>query len=349
MTGFFADPRRRILTILAAAAVLALALAALALMWRAARIAPKYPSHPVIAGFGERLHGVTSIRIESQKNGTVDVAFLPMRGWVLPGNDNFPAAFEVVRRTLNALAAMQSVEPATATPEWFRYLGLDAPPKGAGTRITVRDGKDNVLAALIVGKTADIGDQSGGVGLYVRREGENQGWLAQVPAPLPTSISDWMDKDVIAVDRARIASVEFRPSAGPSFTLMRGANNADFRFKTLPRGRTPVAPYALNLAGAALANFSFEGARPRAELDFAGGAHVIARTFDGLIVAVDVIKDNGEYWARIYANAVPGNAEAGKTARTINARAYGWAYRLPAELGAAFSSTLESLLSPQNG
>jgi hypothetical protein len=345
---YFANARRRNLAVLALSAVLSLVLAAVALEWRAERVSPKNPPHRVFAELEGNLNKAARIRIVSKKDGVIDAAFLPMKGWVLTGRGNYPASFETVRQTLTGLATLETIEPKTANPEWFRYVDLDAPPKGAGVAITVSDAKGKVLAALIVGKSEEIGDPSGAVGLFVRRAGDNRSWLVRSLSDLRTGLSDWMDKKIFDIDRARIAEVSFHPVSGPAFAVRRAsAEAAEFTLDALPQGRSLVSPTAPEEAGAALGGLTFDDAKPHADLDFEDGAHVVARTFDGLIVGLDVVRVGEDYWARIYANAAPGNPDAGKEARAINAKAYDWAFKLPAYKGAQLTTTLESMLKPK--
>jgi hypothetical protein len=346
--AFFAEPRRRNLAILALAAAVSLTLAAAALHTRAAETAPRYPSHPVFDGLEGKLRKAASIRIET-KNGVFDIVFQPTRGWVLPGRNDYPASFETVRQTLYALAYMKTVEPKTARPEWLHYIDLDAPPKGNGALITVKDGDGKPLATLIVGKTGETGDPNGAFGMFVRKPGEAQSWLVSSPYELHTAPGDWMEKTIIDIDRARIAAVSFRPAKGAGFTVRRASPAvADFVLDPLPKGRTLIAPTAPAEAAVGLAGFAIEDARPRTDFDFDNpAAQVVLKTFDGLSVGVDVVKDGGDYWARLYADAAGGNPEAGNEASVINAKAFGWAFKLPAFKGAQLTATLDSLLAPK--
>lgn len=345
MNTFFADARRRTLAILAAAAALALLLAALALHGRNAATSPTDAPHPLLPGFAERLHDVTAIHIESAKHGTVDVAFLPMKGWVLPARDNYPASFDAVRQLLGGLASLETVEPKTARPEWFGFVDLVEPPKGNGARIVVRNAAGLAMADVIVGKTEE--SLSGGAMLYVRKANENQSWLAKMPAPPPLGLDAWMDRDIVSVDRARIARVEFAPASGPAFTLVRDTPQTPaFRFKALPPGREPALE-AIDNAGAGLSAFAFEDVAPRGTFDFSNGARIVTRTFDGLVVAVEAVREGDAVWARLTASAAPGANDAAKEARAINAKVYGWAFRLPEAEASAFTATLESLLAPK--
>jgi hypothetical protein len=344
--SFFTDPRRRNLAILFVLALICTVWAAVALQLRAAEVAPKYKPHEVLPDFAGELNLATRIHIVSNKGGAFDVVFMPQKGWVLPSRDNYPASFEEVRKTLVGLAALETIEPKTARPDWLHDLDLDAPPKGAGTLIQVEDDKGRALASLIVGKSEDIGDLGGATGLFVRKPGDEQSWLAKSVFTPQAQIGDWMNKAVVSVDRSRIAEADFRPASGPSFTLSKAKeSDSDFALAAVPRGRQVGDPGTLDAAAGALADFSFDDVRPSSDFDFDHGAsRLITKTFDGLIVSVDVLKQGDDFWARVFADSEPGKPDAGKEASEINAHAGGWAFKLPAYQGAEFVTSLDSLL-----
>jgi hypothetical protein len=346
--NFFSDPRRRNLAILFVLALACTVWAAIALEVRAAEVAPKYPPHEVLPGFADELNLATRIHIVSKKGGAFDVIFLPQKGWVLPARSDYPAAFEEVRKTLVGLAALETIEPKTARPDWLHDIDLDAPPKGNGTLIEVSDDKGRALASLIVGKSEDIGDIGGATGLFVRKPGQDQSWLAKSVFTPQAEISDWMNKAVVNIDRSRIAEADFRPASGPSFTLARTKqSDIDFALSPVPRGRQPTDPGTLDAAAGALADFTFDDVRPSSDFDFDHGAtRLVSKTFDGLIVSVDVLKQGDDTWARLFADSEPGKPDAGKEVSEINAHAGGWAFKLPAYQGAEFMTSLDSLLKP---
>lgn len=348
MNFLFSDPRRRTLAALAGLALLSLILAVLALYARADLVAPKYPPHAFLPGFADKLHQVAQIRIESKKDGVVEIAFKPMTGWVLPGRDNYPASFDTVRKVLMSLATLQTIEPKTARPEWYGYVDLDAPPKGEGVSIVVSDDNGRILASLIVGRSEDIGDPNGAVGLFVRNIRDPQSWLVRSPSDLHIARPDWMERKIVDIDRARITMTAFRPLAGASFALSRAREtDADFKLAATSRKGAVADPALIDEAGAALAGLSFDDVRPLEASDFDDkSARVVTETFDGLIVGVDVVHEGRDYWARIAASAAPGRLEAAKEARSINGQASGWAFKIDPAKGAAFTTTLDSLAKP---
>ncbi len=344
------DPRRRNIAFLAATALFAVALAVLGLAHQAALTAHREAPRLFFPDLAQQANRVAHIRIRSGK-GTVDIVFKPEKAWVVATHDDYPASHEEVRETIVGLAELTTLERKTARPDWLSYVDLISPAHGGnGREITLMDDKGAVLASLIAGKTADIGDPSGAIGLFVRRPGETQSWLVRSVFEPKSDPTDWLDKEVMTIDRARIAQTDVDPISGPYYMVRRDKpSDADFELAELPKGRELAYEGALDGIAAAVVDFSFDDVRPAKDFDFSDPARttrVVTKTFDGLTVTVNVIQPGQEYWASISAEGA--GADAQREARDINGRASGWAYKLPAYKGQQFMTTLESLLKPKN-
>ena len=345
--ALLADPRRRNLAILGAAALISLLLALLAVWQQSNDSNNPTATTEFIPGFAKQVRNAAHLHIVS-KSGAFDVVFVPEKGWVLPQRGNYPASFDLVQRTLVGLAALQTIEAKTARPEWFHFVGLDMPPKGDGTLITVTDDKGKELASLIAGKSEDIGDPSGAVGLFVRHPSENQSWLARSVFEPRKALTDWLDKTVLDVDRSRVRAVDVTPANNsPVFSVQRmQPSEPDFKLVQLPAGQKLPDPTATEGPASVLTAFGFDDVQPASNLDFtgAGVAHVTVWTFDGLKVTVNVLKTGADYWATIAAGVDAAKPDApAKEAATINALAAGWAYKHPAFKCQLYLTTLDSL------
>jgi hypothetical protein len=343
------DPRRRNLAILAIAAVLSTLFAILALWIEARETARHYQPETMFPELAHHAGDVTHIHIAS-KNGIVDLALNPSKGWTITNHDGYPAAYDQVHQTVVGIAALLTVEPKTARADWLHYLGLDAPPRGDGVEYTLSDEKGDTLASLIVGKTTDIGDPSGAVGLYVRKPDSDQSWLARSVVEPKSNIGDWFDKNVLSVDRTRIQETDVDPAGSASYSVRREKqDDPSFLLTELPKGREPAEGAAEGI-GAAIVSFTFDDVRPAKDFDFSDPSHttrVVTKTFDGLTVTVQVVQVGKDYWATISAEG--GKPDAQKEAREIDAHAFGWAYKLPPYKGQQFMTTLDSLLKPLGG
>ncbi len=347
-SGILTDPRRRNLLILGAVTLVAVLLA-MGAIWQQANLGRSaYAPEQFFPGLARQVRNAATIHIASKAGAAFDIVFIPDKGWVLPARSDFPASFDLVRRTLVGLAALQTIEPKTARADWLHYLGLDAPPKGDGIEITVRDDKKQVLASLIAGKSEDIGDATGATGLFVRRPDEMQSWLTRSVLDPRAALSDWLDKTVMDVDRARIQEVDVDPAGSASFTVRREKpSDPDFTLFPMPAGKVLSDPTAPDGVAAAITSFGFDDVRPAKDLDFGNQnmtARVVTKTFDGLQVTVNVQRQGADYWATVSAEAMNPRSPALVEATAINAHASGWAYKLPAYKGQLFMTTLDSLL-----
>jgi len=342
------DPRRRNLVVLAAIAAVMVVLAVLALIHQSGEFAPHYTGHSFLPGLASEVREAARIELKA-KSGTVDVEFKPDRGWIVASHDDYPASFEKVHETLVGLAALQTIQPKTARADWLHYLNLTPPPQGDGIAITVADGHGRTLASIITGKTEDIGDPSGAVGLFVRRRNSNQSWLVRSVFTPKTAPADWLDKQVIDVDTGKIQQADINPITGSSYELRRDKpTDPDLKLVNLPQGREISYPGAADGIAGTISNFTFDDVKPARDFDFSDGhsTRLVARTFDGLIVTVQAIKQGQDFWATVSADAAPGKPAAQRQARAIDSRASGWAYKLPPYKGQQMMTTLDSLLKP---
>jgi hypothetical protein len=347
----FADPRRRNLAIFAGVALVCALLALLGLHKRASVAAPKYAQTEFLPGFAAHVHEAARIQIVSKKNGTFDVAFKPNKGWVLPQKNDYPASFEEVNKTLVSLAALETIEPKTSRADWLHYIGLDDPAHGGdGVAITVSDDRGKVLASIVMGKTADIGDTSGATGLFVRKPGDAQSWLVRAQYVPQSDQTDWIDKNILDIDRTRIQSATVDLPDGKSFELRREKRtDSAFTLAAIPPGREMGDASSADGLATAITGLSFDDIKPEKDVDFSNPTKVVTRTFDGLVVTTAIVHTGSEYWAEFAAMAAVNAPDIGKQARIINARVTGWAYKLPDYKGAQFVTPLENLLKPKDG
>jgi hypothetical protein len=344
------DPRRRNLAILAVIAVVTSLLAVVTLIEQSRETAPRYREETLFPGLAAHAGEVTRIRIASKK-GEVDLA-LKRAGWVMTNHDDYPATWDQVHQTVVALAALLTLEPTTARADWLHYIGLDAPPQGDGVLISLSDENGKTLASLIVGKSQDIGDPSGAVGLFVRNPDSTQSWLVRSPFEFKSDPEDWFDKDVMTIDRARIQETDVDPASGTSYTVRREKpDDASFKLLDVPKGRDAADGAADGIA-TAVVGFTFDDVRPAKNFDFSDPTHtsrVITKTFDGLTITLEVIQQGPDYWATVSAEGAAGKPDAQKEARDIDAKSFGWAYKLPAYKGQQLMTTQENLLKPVGG
>ena len=188
------------------------------------------------------------------------------------------------------------------------------------------------------------------LGLFVRKPNETQSWLVRAEYQPHSDQTDWIDKNIVDVDRSRIQSTTVDLPDDKSFEVRR-EKPADTAFKlaVVPAGREMGDSATADGLATAITGLSFDDIKPAKEIDLSTATQVVTKTFDGLSITASVVHIGPEYWAEFGAMSMVNNPEIGKQARSINARVNGWAYKLPDYKGAQFMTPLESLLKPKDG
>ncbi len=159
--------------------------------------------------------------------------------WRIPSKDNYPA--DAKDRLGKAAASVQTIERTVIVShreEEHVKLGVvdpqaDEGAEGVGTRITIRDAGERVLADLIVGKEVE-----GKEGFrYVRRPDEKRTYAAKVALDVSTKFSDWIDTDVLELDVATVTSITVDKYQVDEAMLRKGAIRI-LPGETLTLGRT---------------------------------------------------------------------------------------------------------------
>lgn len=132
--------------------------------------------------------------------------------WILSSHSGYPA---------NAQNRMVEVVSALSGLEVLRVVGEDAAtrarcgvldpedaqnaePKEAGSRIVIRNQKDQLLFDLILGQETEEGSGK----FYVRRAGQNPVYVVEMdPSRLSTKFLDWIETDLMKVQPSDIASL----------------------------------------------------------------------------------------------------------------------------------------------
>jgi hypothetical protein len=281
---------------IAATGLVLLAAGSIALITDAGRGARPDVSGPVLAGWSEVAADAAVIEII-----TPDSQFRLERGetgWTMPSRGHYPVRAEYLAELDSGLAALRYAAALTRDPARFDRLGVDDPTEGgAGTRLTITDARENVLATLI------IGNERGEDGVYLRTADAPRAFAAQGRLPDIADPGRWLGLDFFNVDPARIARAFVVPESGPAYILERDAPAS--------RNFTLVSPRTWQLITAGAANgVASAGARVRfrdvgARGDEAGRPIALHRatTFDGLSYEYRFYRVDGVIRAHIAVDA----------------------------------------------
>lgn len=340
------ENRRRNLGILGGSALVIAALAGFALNQRARDTGPSFEPQPVVPGLADVVNNIGEVMVETR-----DEAFHARRteggDWVVVERNNFPANIAMVRSAAVGMSELQTLEPRTAQPELLGRLGLIAPEDdGEAIRVVLRNRESETIGDILIGNNQGIADPEGLNRFYVRRTGENQSWLARGSMTVQPEISQWLDKNVIDIDREQIRSTRFTSAEGAAFTLSRETEEEpDYALDTLPEGRELSFPGVTYGPATAISNFTFEDVRLVSEIDFSDAVEIVTETFGGVQIITRIAQEADTAWASLAALS-DGEAEQQQQADFINLAGHGWAFQLPAFTAQSFLTTRDSLLAP---
>jgi len=290
----------------------------------------------VFPGLIDRVNDVASMIVEIP-GGRLTIEH-GKDGWTAKEADDYPARAMKVRQVILALAQLKLLEPKTRNKDKFAKLELQDPgAKDANSkRVRLLDRAGKTMAEVILGRRRQTlpGTTLGGV--YLRRPGDDQTWLAAGGPDVTDERRDWLERKIIDVDAARVKKVVIRHPDGETVTASKPTPEAaDFVLENIPAGKKLISQAGVNYIGGGLSGVLLDDVRKSAD-SFDAQATVTADivTFDGLTVQVLVSKRDGKQWIRLDASAA--NPEAknkdGKSvadeAKEIVARTAGWTYRV---------------------
>ena len=266
--------------------------------------------------------------------------------WRVEEKSGYPADPTKVHQVLLGLAELRYVEAKTRKPEFYPRLEVeDAGQKGAkSTLVTASDEKGGLLGEILAGKRR-VDQLGGGVdGIYLRKPGEAQSWLARGTLDLAGDTLGWLDRKVIDLPQEKVKEAVLIQPDGSKLDIARDKPEDPLALKgsataTL-KSDTAASEPANALAGVELADV-----RPAAEVTFPkeGIAHAEYTSFDGLTIKVALVEQDGKSWARFEAS---GAGDGEKAAAELNAKLSPWVYALPDYKAKALKTKLAELVAP---
>ncbi|HUD50119.1 hypothetical protein [Parvibaculum sp.] len=347
----------RNLAILAFATAIAVVAATVAVVTMERGVSVKFTPEPLFPGLetkldqvgrityslGRGLHGVDKITLNRGADGQ----------WTVAERQNYPAKQDLVQKALIGISELMLYEPRTARPEWHRNLGLLAPEDlGSATRIQLFDKAGKPMASFLAGKVPDETSAARGQGMiYLRRDGDNQTWLARGRFPLFQAAQDWLDARFLDLKRDEIKRVTLWAGTDHPVVMDRtSADQNDFTLENIPKGRVTRGAPVVNGTATSVVDLNFDDAVPVGSLEFpATSPNVIVETFDGLRVTLTLTGGGGALWAKVMADTDPVSAAGGDTkaagekAKMLNDRLTKWAYKLPQQAGNQLTQSVDLL------
>jgi hypothetical protein len=338
--------QRRGLILLMSATVVMVVLAAVALATGGTSGSQAGSDERAVPALAARLGDVASVEI--QRAG-LDLTFVrDGDNWVTVQKSNYPADAAKVRRAVLALADMNLVEPKTREPALYPRLQVEDPGKGKSTLVTIKDKSGSDLARLIIGKHSYDRLGQGNDGVYLRKPGDPQSWLARGALDFTDETPTWLARHIVDIPDSRIAVVALTQPDGAALTLSRANAQAKFALANPPKDAKYKSDTALGEPAMALETLDLDDVQPAAKLPVPNKGVTTASytTFDGLTVTVKSFRHDNKDWVVL---AATGTGKAADEAKKLDGRVGHWVYAIPSYKAKMIETKLADLLEPPKG
>ena len=268
--------------------------------------------------------------------------------WLVAEKGSYPANAAKISQIVRAMADLTLVEPKTQNPDFYPRLEVEDPGNGKSTVVAVKDKSGRDLAQAIVGKRRYDRLGAGNDGVYLRKPGEAQSWLARGTLDPSGDAASWLDRQIIDISEKKIAKVTLTQADGSKLVISRSAPEAKFAVEDAPADAKFKGETATSGPATALETLDLDDVKPAGELPVPDKNVVTASfaTFDGLTVDLRLMERDKTDWIAISA-AGSGSAEA--NAKKIEDRVSHWTYAIPAYKANLLKTKLADLVEPAKG
>jgi Domain of unknown function (DUF4340) len=335
--------QQRSLVLLASATAILVALAIVTLTTGdhgVSRAAPNVRAFPALAG---KLADVASVTVS--RDGTPMSFLREGDSWLVKEKGNYPANAGKVGQIVRAMADLTLVEPKTQKAELYPRLELEDPGKGNSALVTIKDKSGGAMAEAIVGKRRYDRLGGGNDGVYIRKPGDAQAWLARGSLDPSGDPPTWLDRQIVDISEKKIAKVTLTQADGAKLVISRAAPDAKFAVEDAPADTKFKSETTVSGPATALETLDLEDVKPAGEIPVPDKDVVLASftTFEGLTVEVRLLEHDKADWIAISATG-SGAAEVG--AKKLDDKISRWTYEIPADKANLLKTKLADLIEP---
>ena len=336
--------RSLILLASATAVLVAIAIVVLASGDRGvSRAAPGQPAFPTL---GAKLGDVASVAVT--RNGTTMTVIRDGDSWLIVEKGNYPANAAKISQIVRAMADLTLVEPKTQNPDLYPRLEVEDPGSGKSALVAIKDKSGGDLAQAIVGKRRYDRLGAGNDGVYLRKPGEAQTWLARGTLDPSGDSASWLDRRIIDISDKKIAKVTLTQPDGSKLVISRAAPDASFAVEDAPADTKFKSESTIGGPAAALETLDLDDVKPAGEMSVPDKDVVTASftTFDGLTLDLRLMERDKSNWIAVSAT---GSGPAEAEAKKIEDKVSHWTYAIPAYKANLLKTKLADLVEPPKG
>jgi uncharacterized protein DUF4340 len=263
--------------------------------------------------------------------------------WLIDEFDAYPALPEKVKSAVLGAADLKINAAKTTLPRLYHRLGVEGPEVEDTTSLlmTLKDGENNTLIDVIVGKPRRSSASQSSPGLYVRNSDSEQSYLVNGVMDISAVKTDWIERTLFDVPAEAIKSVRIDHADGDTFTLVKSEKGQEqFELQNLPYGKKLASELIIKRFGSILQDMQISGARSQERLEAQGDkiqAQIV--TFEGIIANITTFLNDDIPYASFefrYDDALlleendKDKTEGVKAfIRNLNARTLNWWFEIP--------------------
>ena len=338
--------QKRSLTLLAAAALVLVVLAIVVLAAGDRGISRAAPGERAFPSLAAKLGEVTSVTVS--RNGSTTTFIRDGDSWLAAEKGNYPANAGKISQIVLSMADLTLVEPKTQKADLYPRLEVEDPGKGKSALVSIKDKSGAPIAELIVGKRRYDRLGSGNDGVYLRKPGDAQAWLARGSLDPSGEPSSWLDRHILDISEKQVAKVELAQTDGTKLVISRASPEAKFAVEGAPADAKFKSETTTSGPAMALETLDLDDVKPATELTVPEKDVVTAAftTFDGLTVVVRLLERDKTNWISVSA---AGSGTAESEAKKINEKVSHWTYAIPSYKANLLKTKLADLLEPAKG
>jgi len=224
--------------------------------------------------------------------------------WRVEEKSNYPADFKKIYEFILSVLQIKPVQMVTEKKDYYDRFGVKDHGENSNSKMISLNDKDNrELLKIILGQERAVSKGMPG-GQYMRIFGKNQVYLISKELDAPSEPADWLNKDILDVQRKDIRSIAVSaPQEEEKVLLSKKDQNSEFELDHIPEGKK-MNTGTVNLLSDGLTGLRFEEVYPPDSdmvKDLAFDTTYTAALFNGTVYNVTISeKDN-----KVYIKIVP--------------------------------------------
>lgn len=249
--------------------------------------------------------------------------------WIVEEGNGFMADANKVAKLLLELRKVTLKEKKTSNPQKYSVLQLADSGSKAGTQVVIKSKNQNI-SDIYVGKRSQSS-----TGVYVRKTGDSQSWLAEGALELKLDSSYWLLTTIFDIENNQIKSVTYSKSETETLIINKlTPDDQQYHISNLPAGKQIKSSVNLSDLANGLKSFTIDTAIPRQE--FEPDLTVSYEDYNGTKYNLNISQVDEKYILNI-------SYENSDSLSEFDLSLQNWSFEIPSYKYNALNQTLDSI------